>query len=209
MVKWQTAKRAAYRFLIENKLFTFPVDVKKTINKNEWKLSNVMEITPNDMAVEEFVEVAMDGGDGAVWHYKNDYHIIYDYTTPRRLNFTLAHEVGHIRLGHLKDDCALCHSHTKTSIEIEADCFAGRFLAPFTVMRQHNINTVPGVMQYFELSRPAARVKIAELHRLNKLIKQGWCPWFEEAVEYDYMYRKYWSDNKCRSKKNATGIMQL
>lgn len=45
---------------------------------------------------------------------------------PARLNFTLAHELGHILLRHTEDACA---------DEAEANCFAGHLLCPEPVIR--------------------------------------------------------------------------
>lgn len=208
--RWQDAKREAYRTLINHKIFHFPVDVKKIISDNEWELSELSKASDAaGLSCTEFQKVAMRDGDGVVFYHKEIdlYHIVYKKGKLPRQRFTLAHEIGHIQLNHLTE-CD--HLHYKGSgkadkvLETEANVFAGRLLAPFTVMWVHNIDTVEGVMRHFGLSYKAACIKIGELEKLNRLIGNGKDVMFPEAQIYDDMYREYWSGKKCQFTKNAT-----
>ena len=197
MVRWYMAKREAYRFLLQNKIFEFPVSVEDYIEMNGWKLSTLSEAASfSDMHPEEFRDFAMDGGDGAVWCHNDEYHIIYDYATEPRTRFTLAHEIGHIQLDHLKDDPSLHFSNADTinlsAKEVEANVFAGRVLAPYTILLSEQYEKETEIMEDFGLSLSAAKVKMKELKCLVNLIEKGCDIFFKEAVEYHSAYCEYW-----------------
>ena len=78
---------------------------------------------------------------------------------PARLNFTLAHELGHILLGHREDAVAE---------EAEADCFAQQLLCPAPVLRRL-AETAPltpeRVAAACYVSLDAARARLAAVSR--------------------------------------------
>lgn len=68
--------------------------------------------------------------DGCTIKIRNDlFLVLYNerVTNPLRLNWTLAHEVGHIYLGHNVND---------SIHEVEAHCFAAQLLMPEIVIRK-------------------------------------------------------------------------
>lgn len=71
------------------------------------------------------------------------------------IRFTVAHELGHIILGHTQDDdIARC----------EADCFARNFLCPVPLRNGFNLATVEDYCDCFNVSEPMAQVTL----NLNK-----------------------------------------
>jgi hypothetical protein len=86
------------------------------------------------------------------------YFILYQATLhPARISFTLAHEVGHILLGHGDDSPAR---------EAEADCFAAALLAPRVLLwelarRRGRRLTPEELCGIFAVSRQAAAVQLA------------------------------------------------
>ena len=58
------------------------------------------------------------------------------YSPARRINFTLAHELGHIFLGHLAVPDILKSAATMALEDMEADAFAARLLMPEEVIGQ-------------------------------------------------------------------------
>lgn len=89
---------------------------------------------------------------------------------PARLNFTLAHELGHILLHHTED--------TQTE-EAEANCFAGHLLCPEPVIRHR---TPESVATTCYVSRTAAETALEKrkgkpdaevLKKVEKLLKKG------------------------------------
>ncbi|MDY4138380.1 MAG: ImmA/IrrE family metallo-endopeptidase [Eubacteriales bacterium] len=71
---------------------------------------------------------------------------------PARLNFTLAHELGHI---------VLRHQDTGPAAEAEADCFASHLLCPEAVIRAAACRSAEVLAQLCYISRPAAEKAMA------------------------------------------------
>lgn len=85
--------------------------------------------------------------------------ILYDKTryTPR-MKFTIAHELGHIRLGHQKSD---------ELKETEADLFAAQLLMPdailYTIGMRGHYPDVSMLMKLFGVSKAAAHIKLKQI----------------------------------------------
>lgn len=93
----------------------------------------------------------------------------FETSSDRRLNFTLAHEVAHIMLDHLKVPRDL-----KSSIEIEmeeneANEFAGRLLMPGPMLYTCNYYSIDAVAQYFMVSKTALWMRLNNMKRLDLL----------------------------------------
>ena len=87
----------------------------------------------------------------------------------RRLNFTLAHEIGHIILDHLKIPREL---KTKDELELEeneANEFAGRLLLPEFLLLTCNYYSLDLAAQYFIVSKTALWMRLNNLKRLDLL----------------------------------------
>ncbi len=79
----------------------------------------------------------------------------------RRVNFTMAHELGHIALGHLRVNEDLKTSQTKALEDREADAFAARLLMPESVMGF--FRSVSEAADSLLVSGSAVRFRIREL----------------------------------------------
>ena len=92
------------------------------------------------------------------------YLVLYNETSvPRRLNWTLAHEVGHILLGHIGEEGA--------HLEREADAFAASLLCPAVAVRylehQNGHPLSPDELcAFFPISHEAAKRRVKELKDL-------------------------------------------
>lgn len=87
----------------------------------------------------------------------------------RRLNFTLAHEIGHIVLKHLLIAPQLKTKEEKELEEIEADEFAGKLLMPEKLIFDCNFYSPDAVSEYFKVSKAALWIRLNNLKRLNLL----------------------------------------
>ncbi len=81
----------------------------------------------------------------------------------RRYRFTLAHEIGHIELGHLKDICPSSMKFENRILEREASVFAEELLMPTTRCMIHNLDTSEKISQYYNVSKEAADIKFKNL----------------------------------------------
>ena len=67
------------------------------------------------------------------------------------IRFVLAHELGHIRLGHREDD-SVSNS--------EANCFARNILCPVPVIQEGKLTTPEEYMKSFYISAPMANIAV-------------------------------------------------
>lgn len=73
-----------------------------------------------------------------------------------RINYSLMHEVGHLRLDH-REHCPLA--------EKEANYFAAVALCPSVMLEEYGITSVSQIVRHFDVSAEFARNRIAALKR--------------------------------------------
>lgn len=74
-----------------------------------------------------------------------------DWKDDTTIRFTLAHEIGHIILGHMED--------TEVANK-EANCFARNLLCPIPVRHVFALHTVSALCKAFDVSEPMARISL-------------------------------------------------
>lgn len=151
------ATNKAYATLIKYKVFSFPISPKIIIRQ----LSNVAIHTYSDLAKrmgisrEVFLDYLSSSEHGFTARQRDKYAVFYneqkDDTTIR---FTLAHELGHIILGHIEDG----KRENK-----EANCFARNLLCPVPIIKEMNIQTEKEYTEAFNISEPMAYCAIQNL----------------------------------------------
>lgn len=101
-------------------------------------------------------------------HYdpdSNRYLILYNASMNQgRILWTLAHEIGHICIGHLEaiEEAEIAYTEQRDSydqFESEADYFAWNFLAPLPVMREMGIRSESEIRTTYGLSAQAAALQ--------------------------------------------------
>lgn len=104
--------------------------------------------------------------------YHNQYFriIIDDSQIITRRRFTLAHELGHILLGHLLIDTPLGRTFddSKPHIETSADVFAARLLAPACVLWGLNLYEPEDIARFCNISLQAAAIRAERMEVLRK-----------------------------------------
>lgn len=117
-----------------------------------------------------------DGSDGESTIVCENAVILYNRNKPiPRQRFTVAHELGHILLGHVGKYELINRepSDGDNLIEQAANVFASRLLAPACVLWALNVHTPDEIMTLCDISRPSAehratRMKI--LYERNKFL---------------------------------------
>ncbi|MGJ0846268.1 ImmA/IrrE family metallo-endopeptidase [Tissierella praeacuta] len=136
---------------LDSSLKELPIDVNEIVNSNpNWKL----------------LFADLYGEDGyTLFKYKNGkkkFQIcIEPYGMVERKRFTLAHEIGHIVLGHFEQ----YYSRELTPYEEfvsdkEADMVAGEILMPYSYMLEHYKWSIKGLTYRYHVSKEAARVRL-------------------------------------------------
>lgn len=163
---YKKARDASWQVLIDNKICSLPVDVVKIANDNG------ITILKNSEAKE------LQNGEVGVSIYDGDnWFIIYDDTLDNigRKRFTIAHELGHIFLGHP----LVAGYHKRTvdlnipSTENEANIFSSRLLSPACVLWGLNLRSAADIAKACELSIEAAEIRaerMKELYQRNKFL---------------------------------------
>ncbi len=85
---------------------------------------------------------------------KSNNHIIFynDFKDEKTIRFTLAHELGHIRIGHTEDN---------EITDKEANCFARNLLCPVQLVHGFGLNTAEDYVECFGISLPMAQASLA------------------------------------------------
>jgi Zn-dependent peptidase ImmA (M78 family) len=100
---------------------------------------------------------------------RNKVNYPFETSSDRRLNFTLAHEIGHIMLDHLKVPRELKSKKELSVEENEADEFAGRLLLPDFMLLNCNYTSLDSVAQFFMVSKTALWMRLNNMKRLDLL----------------------------------------
>lgn len=144
------------------------------------------------------LEAQSEQTDGFTVLRNGTYYIFYNDVLPHgRQRFTIAHELGHIICGHLKDgQCTRVNrepSGIDTPEEYQANIFASRLLAPACVLEETDNITPEQIMNLCDISMTAAKFRAERmdvLHRrqayykspLEKLVRQQFSAFIQETL---------------------------
>lgn len=197
--RYAYARQRAYRLLCELEIERLPVDPWKVAtslpNVHVCKWTDLRDNCNDDDPL--FID--KEGADAKTQHLRGeaDYLVVYDDRVEnyQRVRWTIAHEIGHIVLGHLVsfEATALCRGSLTEKdykvLEREADTFAVNLLAPMTIInRLPSIQTKADIMKLCNLSGEASDNCMEEL-RLLKSGKKLTFPIKEEDVLHRLFFR--------------------
>ena len=125
-------------------------------------------LTYNDIGQEPFNE------DGYSTKFEGKLIIFYNELKPKhRIRFTIAHELGHCILGHVKEGEITPRLNSETDKykdlkEIQANVFARDLLMPATVLHSINISSPEQISKICNVSLQSAEIRFKRLTELNK-----------------------------------------
>ena len=142
--KYKEARDAAWRVLIDNDIRELPVSLVQIARNNGIKIVKDSE-----------AKMLSPGVSGMSILEDRQWNIVYnDEENAGRRRFTIAHEMGHIFLGHeLKGVHRRMFARVRPQEEIDADSFAVRLLAPACVLWGLNLHTAEEIQKICGLSR--------------------------------------------------------
>jgi len=157
--KYKDLRGAAWQCLIDNQIDRLPVNILQIAKNNGIRViknSDAHQLAPNESGISI--------NNGPKWY------IIYDDSASvERSRFTVAHELGHIFLGHklVKGKIARTKTFaTRPEIEREADMFASRLLCPACVLWALDLHAPEEISQACKVSYTSAKIRAERMELL-------------------------------------------
>lgn len=166
---YQNARNKSWEIIFKYKIKTLPVDMFKLFKKMKIKL---YPYSKGQQLISALNLEQNAKNDGFTAVFENQYIVFYDdrISNSGRLSFTLAHELGHIVLGHVKNATVWNRGENQpiTPEETQANIFASRLLAPACVLHKLNIHTPEDIVRLCGLSYAAAKIRAERMETLYK-----------------------------------------
>ncbi len=96
---------------------------------------------------------------------KNKITYPFKASKDRRLNFTIAHELGHVFLDHLSIPSSVKTRDEIILEDLEADEFAGMLLMPGRILSRCSFNSYESAAEFFNVSESALAVRLSLLSK--------------------------------------------
>ena len=181
---YQNARDAAWRILLDCKIDRLPVDLNAICKRLKIRVLSYRAATK--LIERAGLRETVRHTDGLTFYWHGTPVILYDDTTlPPRTAFTVAHEVGHIILGHVEPGAVTVINREPcpgdNPEETAANQFAARLLAPACVLWAMNVHTPEEIIGLCKISRAAAEFRaqrMAELRQRNRFLTSS----LEQAV---------------------------
>lgn len=178
---YQKSRDAAWHLLIDFKIQSLPIKVSEICFKLGIKLKYSDELLDSD-GYSLFIEDV-------------PYIVIKKIDNVGRLRFTVAHELGHILLGHVGKYELVNREPSSADNEIEqsANIFASRLLAPACVLWGCNVTSAEQISKLCDISLQAAQFRMQrmqELYQRNKFLTSS----LEKVVFH--RFKKFIKENR-------------
>lgn len=173
---YKNARDAAWRILLDCEINCLPVSLNTICRRLKIR---VLSYSKGSRMIERAnLSLAAHRTDGMTFYAWGKPVILFDEkTSSQRAKFTIAHEVGHIVLGHVKPGNFTAvnrEPHPNDAPEEQAaNQFAARLLAPACVLWGLGIHTPEEIMELCQISRQAAGFRadrLEELYRRNRFL---------------------------------------
>lgn len=150
---YQNVRNAAWQCLLDAGITELPVSVTKIAKHFDIRIA---KNSAHSILKSEQSGISFQTKSG-------EWLIVYDDTaTTGRKRFTVAHELGHILLGHpLREgeQHTRVFSKDRPEVEKEADMFAARILSPACVLWALDLHTPEEIAERCQISLTAAQVR--------------------------------------------------
>lgn len=166
---YKNSRNAAWQCLIDFKITSLPVklsDIAKQCNISIFKNSNI--------------NILEDNQSGISFLQNGKFYIIYnDNDSVQRNRFTIAHELGHIFLGHLLIDTKKYRTFDYNNFtESAANIFARDILSPACVLHELGIIKPDEIAKLCNISYSSAKIRSERMQILEKRNK-----WYTHPLE--------------------------
>ncbi len=107
----------------------------------------------------------------SIWFNRVKLRYPFQKSSDRRLNFTIAHEIGHIILDHLIFPIEKTEEENRMD-DMEADEFAARLLMPKELICSFNYYSLEAVASWLNVSNSALATRIYRLDRFDLILSR-------------------------------------
>ena len=168
---YKSARDMAWKILLECGINTLPVRPSIICDYYGWTLTDYQTGAPSLALLG--LSGLTERTDGFCAVTKNHTYIFFDSTLPAgRQRFTIAHEIGHLALGHVAPGGVTTVNREPepgdSPIERQANQFAARLLAPACVLHELGATTPDAIQRACGLSRQAAEFRAARIQELER-----------------------------------------
>lgn len=182
---YQNVRNAAWQCLLDAEITELPVSVTK--------IAQHFDVTIVKNSVHGWLNPSQSGI--SYQSESGEWLIVYDDSdSTGRKRFTIAHELGHILLGHpLREgeQHTRVFSKDRPEIETEADAFAARILSPACVLWALGLHTPEEIAERCQISYTAAKYRAERMKILyarqkfltspiERQVFQAFKPWIEQ-----------------------------
>lgn len=168
---YTNARDAAWNTLIECGVSSLPVRPSEICKHYNWILA---DYKAGQRSIELLgLTKLKEKTDGFCTVTDNHVYIFFDSTLPvGRQRFTVAHEIGHLILGHVGHGMATVENReptgTERAEERQANQFAARLLAPACVLHEIGATTPEIIQKLCGVSRQAAEFRAERMQELER-----------------------------------------
>ena len=178
---YKQARNAAWKTLLQCKIDSLPVNLTTVSEVYHIPILCFSDIQPVAAGLSEFSGDGFSANiNGSCIIYLND----QIHHRPRR-RFTVAHELGHIILGHPLDTIQHRNSETDAGqppAEMQANVFARDLLMPACVLAALNIHAPEEIMKLCDISYTSACIRVERLEELYTRGKFGVHPLERQVI---------------------------
>lgn len=182
--RYEDLRNATWQVIIDFNINSLPVALSDITDKLSVKILNNSDV--NELETGEY---------GVTLKFNNNWYIIVDDTNNMQIRrFTIAHELGHIILGHMIiDKVKYCTYNNRNLQEQEADMFAICLLAPACILHEIKALTPEQIKNICNISITAARVRAKRmailearnkyyLHPLERQVRQQFSEFISKNI---------------------------
>lgn len=159
---YQTARNAAWQILLDCHIDRLPVDLNVICKSLDVRAVSYM--AAKSLIAERGLSDIVEKSDGLTFYAQDIPVILYNESCIMgRIRFTVAHELGHIILGHVSQGSVTTVNREPAPgddpHETAANQFAARLLAPACVLWGLDLHTPEEIAQACHISNQAARFR--------------------------------------------------
>ncbi|HCS73074.1 MAG TPA: Zn peptidase [Clostridiales bacterium] len=164
------------QFIDENRIYKWPLDcvvlLRQIKESGRYGIQKIAVLNDLSEGVDAVTQYQSGTRQYSIWFNRKKLRYPFQKSFDRRLNFTAAHEIGHIVLEHLllsKDS----KTDTETHIEdLEADEFAARLLMPRELVCSFNYYSLETVASWLNVSNSALTTRLHCLNRADLILSR-------------------------------------